>query len=74
MSQFALKLVPEKRKVSPMTQLGQSCPSCDGHLRVLDRFCDYSTTRGPLTSYDIVTCDACQETGMRRAGANAAQV
>jgi hypothetical protein len=44
-----------------MSQSEHRCPSCGGEVRVLDHYCDYSTTRGPMTSYDVTFCDACEQ-------------
>lgn len=42
------------------------CPTCHQALRVLDSYRDYSTTRGPMTAYDVVVCDSCQQMSLRR--------
>ena len=44
-----------------MSQSEYCCPSCGGEVRILDHYCDYSTTRGPMTSYDVTCCDACEQ-------------
>ncbi len=41
------------------------CSHCGVDLRVVDRFTDYSTTRGPLTSYALVECDGCRDRSLR---------
>ena len=44
-----------------MSQSEHQCPSCAGAVRVVDHYCDYSTTRGPMTSYDVTFCDSCDQ-------------
>ncbi len=37
------------------------CHSCGDSVRVLDRFRDYSTTRGPMAEHVVTRCDSCGE-------------
>ncbi|MDP4015210.1 MAG: hypothetical protein U0990_04905 [Candidatus Nanopelagicales bacterium] len=37
----------------------------------MDKCVDYSTTRGPMTSYEIIQCDACHEMYLSRSSAQA---
>jgi len=57
-----------------MPQLLPNCPSCDGSVRILDRYCDYSTTRGPMTAYDFTYCDSCQQMHLNRRAAQNSRV
>lgn len=49
----------------------QKCPECGSTLRLLDHYNDYSTTRGPMTAYDVMVCDDCHEMSLRRSAAQA---
>lgn len=53
----------------PMRRPDLHCPTCATTLRVLDHYCDYSTTRGPMTAYDVVACDQCKQMSLRRSPA-----
>jgi hypothetical protein len=57
-----------------MTHSAPNCPSCHGSVRVLDRYCDYSTTRGPMTAYDITVCDDCKQLHLNRRAAQSTRV
>ena len=41
---------------SPRTDV---CTSCGEPVEVVDRFRDYSTTRGPMTEHLVTRCSAC---------------
>lgn len=48
---------------------GPTCPSCDFPTRVVDQWRDYSTTRGPMTSYEVTYCDSCKLSSLNRRSA-----
>lgn len=41
---------------SPRTDV---CTSCGEPVEVVDRFRDYSTTRGPMTEHLVTRCSVC---------------
>lgn len=51
-----------------------SCPTCAAPVRILDNYCDYSTTRGPMTAYDMTYCDVCQQMHLNRRAAQSSRV
>lgn len=51
-----------------------SCPTCATPVRILDNYCDYSTTRGPMTAYDVTYCDFCQQMHLNRRAAQSSRV
>lgn len=55
----------------PMSPNITNCPCADCHqpTRVVDRWCDYSTTRGPMTCYEVRYCDACRQSSLNRRSA-----
>ena len=57
-----------------MSQNESQCPSCAGPVRVIDHYCDYSTTRGPMTSYDITYCDRCEQMSLSQRAAQKTSV
>lgn len=38
-------------------------------MRLLDHYQDYSTTRGPMTAYDVLVCDECGQLTLSRRAA-----
>lgn len=38
-------------------------------MRLLDHYQDYSTTRGPMTAYDVFVCDECRQLSLARKAA-----
>ena len=51
------------------TATGPTCPSCSFPTRVVDHWWDYSTTRGPMTSYEVTYCDQCKLSSLNRRSA-----
>ena len=49
-----------------MIQVEAQCPLCSEPAKIADQFCDYSTTRGALTTYDMVSCNECNQMSMVR--------
>lgn len=35
------------------------CASCGAPVTVIDTFLEYSTTRGPMASYQVTRCNSC---------------
>lgn len=56
------------------THNGPTCPSCQFPTRVVDRWCDYSTTRGPMTSYEVTYCDNCRLSSLNRRSAQTSKL
>ncbi|MCH9816521.1 MAG: hypothetical protein K0U64_08740 [Actinomycetia bacterium] len=49
-----------------MIQVDTECPLCSEPAKIADQFRDYSTTRGTLATYDMVSCNACDQMSMVR--------
>ena len=45
------------------------CTNCGRSVQVVDRFQDYSTTRGPMTEYVVTRCPGCGQQHLLHAAA-----
>ena len=49
-----------------------TCTTCGSTVLILNRFRDYSTTRGPMNEYLITRCDHCGQQHLLHAAAQSA--
>jgi hypothetical protein len=53
---------------------GPTCPTCQFPTRLVDRWNDYSTTRGPMTVYEVTYCDHCHLSSLNRRSAQKSRI